>query len=160
MSTLSERVRTILDEHPELDQPGLGRIAGVSKGTVNQWLDGKIKSMKLEYAVRIQKRLGYSALWLVLDEGEQKIPILGSSLNSTNTGQNTILSIESERARRATLLAESLMRATDEMLAVIMHLIDIDQGDSKARTLVLSDIRETLKFFPRTNPGLGKKEAE
>lgn len=92
MSTLSERVRTILDEHPELDQLAFGRIAGVTKGAVTQWLSGDIKSMKLEYAVRIQKRLGYSALWLVLDDGPQKIGKSGPSAKSKKRSQNPPLS--------------------------------------------------------------------
>lgn len=69
MKTLSERVALILREHPELDQIGLGRIAGVTKGTVNQWLDGKIKSMKMDYAVRIERELGYRTAWLVMGDG-------------------------------------------------------------------------------------------
>lgn len=69
MKTLAERVALILREHPELDQIGLGRIAGVTKGTVNQWLDGKIKSMKMGYAARIEKELGYRTAWLVMGDG-------------------------------------------------------------------------------------------
>ncbi|KVU10684.1 hypothetical protein WK62_05315 [Burkholderia ubonensis] len=89
MTTLSERVQLILKEHPDLDQPELGRIAGVTKGTVNQWLDGKIKSMKLEYAARIQRRLGYSAIWLVLDEGDAKLSATADHDASQATRQGT-----------------------------------------------------------------------
>jgi hypothetical protein len=72
MKTLSERVQRIFSEHPELDQAALGRIAGVTKGTVNQWLDGKIKSMKMSYATCIEKELGYRTAWLVMGDGEPK----------------------------------------------------------------------------------------
>ena len=48
--------------------------------------------MKLEYAVRVQKRLGYSALWLVLDEGPQKISGFGTNSKSKNSAQNSPLS--------------------------------------------------------------------
>ncbi|MBA1366240.1 LexA family protein [Burkholderia gladioli] len=71
MNTLDERVRTILKE-TEAEQIELAEAAGVTKGTVTQWLDGKIKSMKLEYAVGIQKRWGYNPVWLVLGSGPKK----------------------------------------------------------------------------------------
>lgn len=69
---LSERIRTVLTEQG-IDQVELARIAGVTKGAVNQWLDGKIQSLKLEYAVGIQTEYGYSAVWLVLGRGEKMI---------------------------------------------------------------------------------------
>ncbi|XLV70958.1 helix-turn-helix domain-containing protein (plasmid) [Ralstonia syzygii subsp. celebesensis] len=68
---LSERIQTVLDEQ-QLDQPALGKVAGVTKATVNQWLLGKIKSLKMEYAVRIQERYGYNTSWLVLGTGPKK----------------------------------------------------------------------------------------
>lgn len=70
---LAERIQLVLDTTPELDQVKLAEVAGVTKGTVNQWLSGQIKSLKLEYAVRIQERFGYNAVWLVMDKGEQKV---------------------------------------------------------------------------------------
>lgn len=72
MNTLDERVKTILKE-TKAEQIELAEAAGVSKGTVTQWLDGKIKSIKLEYAIGIQKRWGYSPVWIVLGEGPKKI---------------------------------------------------------------------------------------
>lgn len=69
---LSERIQKVLDEQ-HLDQPGLGKVAGVTKATVGQWLNGKIKSLKMEYAVRIQERYGYSVSWLVMGKGSERI---------------------------------------------------------------------------------------
>lgn len=69
MSTLSERISKILTELPSLGQSGLVEASGASKSVVNQWLDGKIKSMRLDYALNIEKRLGYDHIWLVLGEG-------------------------------------------------------------------------------------------
>jgi phage repressor protein C with HTH and peptisase S24 domain len=76
---LAERIQTVLDEVEGLDQVKLGEAAGVTKGTVNQWLSGQIKSLKLEYAVGIQERYGYNAVWLVMDKGEKKVKITHSS---------------------------------------------------------------------------------
>jgi hypothetical protein len=70
MKSLSERIEKILKERPELDQVSLGKLAGASKSVVNQWLDGKIKSMRLDYALNIEKTIGYNHIWLVLGEGE------------------------------------------------------------------------------------------
>lgn len=71
MSTLIERIQTILDE-TGAEQNDLAKAAGVTKGTVAQWLSGQIKSMKLEYAVGIQGRFGYNPVWLVLGKGKKK----------------------------------------------------------------------------------------
>lgn len=72
MSTLEERIRTILDE-TGAEQIALADAAGVTKGTVNQWLDGKIKSIKLEYAVGIEEQWGYNPVWVVLGKGVKKL---------------------------------------------------------------------------------------
>ncbi|MBU9579587.1 helix-turn-helix domain-containing protein [Ralstonia mannitolilytica] len=69
---LSERILKILEQE-KIDQPALGKVAGVTKATVNQWIHGRIKSIKMEYAVRIQERYGYSVAWLVLDRGPEKL---------------------------------------------------------------------------------------
>jgi len=69
---LSERIHKVIEEQ-HIDQPTLAKVAGVTKATVNQWLLGKIKSIKMEYAVRIQERYGYSTSWLVLDRGPEKL---------------------------------------------------------------------------------------
>lgn len=69
--TLSERIQTILTE-TGAEAVALGRAAGVTKGTVSQWLSGQIKSIKLEYAVGIQDAFGYNALWIVMEKGPKK----------------------------------------------------------------------------------------
>ncbi|MGG4580311.1 S24 family peptidase [Alcaligenes sp. Me129] len=52
------------------DQIDVAKAAGVSKGTVTQWLDGNIKSIKMENALGIEERFGYSHVWLVLGRGD------------------------------------------------------------------------------------------
>ncbi|EIF30937.1 putative transcriptional regulator [Burkholderia sp. Ch1-1] len=71
---LAERIQTVLDEVDGIDQVKLAEAAGVTKGTVNQWLTGQIKSIKLEYAVGIQERFGYNPVWLVMGKGSKKVP--------------------------------------------------------------------------------------
>jgi hypothetical protein len=96
MSLLSERIRTILDENPDVDQPTLGTYAGVTKGTVNQWLDGKIKSIKLEYAAGIQERLGYNAVWLVLGKGQKRLSKAGTKLTTVDPKPEGAVNLDSD----------------------------------------------------------------
>lgn len=69
MELLIDRVKFILDEHPEIEgvqgQIGLAVAAGASKSVVNQWLSGAIKSMDIKYALKIEEKLGYSHIWLM-----------------------------------------------------------------------------------------------
>lgn len=53
------------------DQVDVAKVAGVSKGTVTQWLDGSIKSIKLEHAMEIEERFGYNHVWIVLGRGDK-----------------------------------------------------------------------------------------
>lgn len=76
MNLLSDRIKQIQDENPDLEQVGLVKISGASKSVVNQWIDGKIKSMRLDFALNIERELGYSHIWLVLGEGDPKQKIL------------------------------------------------------------------------------------
>jgi transcriptional regulator with XRE-family HTH domain len=79
-STLQERIQIVVSDlsYLEVDQVGLANVAGVTKGTVNQWLSGAIKSMKLEYALRIEKKFGYNHRWLVMGERPKLISELHS----------------------------------------------------------------------------------
>ncbi|MGG1947081.1 hypothetical protein AB1286_20070 [Trinickia sp. NRRL B-1857] len=153
MNTLSERVELIFREHPDLDQPALGRIAGVTKGTVNQWLDGKIKSMKMQYAVRIERDLGYRAAWLVMGEPPklvrdvQKIDS-GTVINSPKNPGNEVLSIESVRAERAKLLADELLGVSEEMRALIEKLIQADHEGGAIREMTIAGAGYVLQAVP------------
>lgn len=74
MKLLSERLAHIYKLHPELEgdrgQMGLVKASGASKSTVNQWLNEKIKSIDIMYALRIESSLGFSHIWLMTGLGE------------------------------------------------------------------------------------------
>lgn len=74
-TTLQERARILVDELALLgvDQVDIAVAAGVTKGSVNQWLTGAIKSMKLQYALGIEKRYGYNHKWLVMGDEPKKL---------------------------------------------------------------------------------------
>lgn len=63
-----ERMQTMVDELKQkgVDQVQIAAAAGVTKGTVTQWLDGGIKSIKMENALGLEDAFGYSHVWLVL----------------------------------------------------------------------------------------------
>jgi len=73
MTTLESRIKEVLDENPQIVQTDLASISGASRSVVNQWIDSKIKSMRLDYALEIERALGYSHIWLVLGTGEKKV---------------------------------------------------------------------------------------
>ncbi|ALS63602.1 LexA family protein [Pandoraea apista] len=98
MSTLDQRIQTIIDE-TGAEQIEIATAAGVTKGTVNQWLDGKIKSIKLEYAIGIQKRYGYNAVWIVMGEGDKKVGTAGfANVAPAQVGERRVPLISSVQA--------------------------------------------------------------
>lgn len=82
MENLITRVKSICDELARDDGTGgqvaLASAAGASKSVVNQWLAGKIKSIDINYALEIERTLGYNHIWLMIGKGERKVAI-GSS---------------------------------------------------------------------------------
>lgn len=51
-----------------VDQVDIAKAAGVTKGAVTQWLNGGIKSIKMPYALGIERTYGYNHRWLVMGE--------------------------------------------------------------------------------------------
>lgn len=92
MKLLSERFAHIHRLRPDLEgdrgQTGLVRVSGASKSVVNQWLNDKIKSIDIRYALSIERELGISHIWLMTGDGEPLVPpaIAPSSSQSPNWG--------------------------------------------------------------------------
>lgn len=76
MNDLANRLDLIYKERPDLDgdrgQTGFVKASGASKSVVNQWMNGGIKKMAIEYAMEIERTLGYSHVWLMTGRGEPK----------------------------------------------------------------------------------------
>lgn len=76
MDDLITRVKSICDELAREDGTGgqvaLAAAAGASKSVVNQWLAGKIKSIDINYALEIERSLGYNHIWLMIGKGPRK----------------------------------------------------------------------------------------
>jgi hypothetical protein len=74
MNNLIQRLAHVYDLRPELEgergQIGLVKASGASKSVVNQWLSGAIKSIAIEYALKIEANLGISHVWLMAGIGD------------------------------------------------------------------------------------------
>lgn len=109
MNLLSDRIKLILDEHPELDQVSLGVAASASKAVVNHWIAGRVKSIDIEAALSIEQNLQYNHIWLMTGRGEK----LAS--NNINYGANStifkILHVAEEMNEYKRNLALDLMQA-------------------------------------------------
>lgn len=67
--TLSERVALILEEM-QISQTELAKMAGITRGAVNQWMTAKPgATMKPEPAWTLADKTKYSARWLSIGEG-------------------------------------------------------------------------------------------
>ena len=77
MNLLSTRIRYILDNDFSGDVYGrqiqLSKISGASKSVVNQWINDRIKSLNIDYALNIEKKLGYDHVWLITGKGSMKL---------------------------------------------------------------------------------------
>lgn len=120
---LSERLHTVIAE-TGIDQVELGRVMGVTKGAVNQLLNGSIQSLKLEYALGAQERFGYNAVWLVLGKGPKKGSASpGADTNSANRGGKEALSDEAEQLISWIRRLDGINKQTPEIFRHIAHIL-------------------------------------
>lgn len=68
--TLSQRVLQILEDQ-KINQVDLAKVAGVTRGRVNQWINENRPDavMSPRYAFSIADRFGYEARWVMMGEG-------------------------------------------------------------------------------------------
>lgn len=71
MKLLTDRIHLIMRE-AGIEQADLVEASGASYSVVGQWISGDIKSMRLDYALGIERNLGYSHIWLMINEGPKK----------------------------------------------------------------------------------------
>lgn len=71
MNALADRIKEIRKELG-LNQPELGRLAGVSKGAINQWETGKTQAIKAEYLLKLSRATGYNSEWISSGKGPKK----------------------------------------------------------------------------------------
>lgn len=90
MKTLSERISYLLELIGH-SQTELAKIAGVKPPSVNDWLSGKTRSLKLEPASRLAKHFGIDAMWI-----SKGVGTMGDLSPSTYTRPSVYLAYSKE----------------------------------------------------------------
>lgn len=77
---LSDRIRAALANGSDLSQSGLAKACGISRASVNAWVNGKTDSIDGKYLTTAAYYLGVSAHWLSTGEGPMLPGSRGPSL--------------------------------------------------------------------------------
>ena len=145
---LSERIETILRE-TGTKIGVLGDVAGVSSGTASMWLTGQIKSIKLQYAIKIQRKYGYNATWIVLGEGPKTLVPQSNDLSPTI--QALALRVGALSSQRRARI-ESIISAWLVDAEQLDKLEAIEQGSNPALLCLVGKFRQIL-YSPTRAPG-------
>lgn len=81
---LSDRIRAALANGPGLSQSGLAKACGISRASVNAWVNGKTDSIDGKFLTTAASYLGVSAHWLSIGEGPMR-PGAGETATHANT---------------------------------------------------------------------------
>lgn len=81
---LSDRINAALSGGKGLTQAGLARACGISRASVNAWVNGKTDSIDGKYLTTAAAYLGVSAHWLSTGEGPM-LPEAGEAPIHSNT---------------------------------------------------------------------------
>lgn len=69
LSRLASRLEAGFKENPSVTQTKMAELSDPTDWVLDQLISRKIKSLRLEYAEAMEIALGYSHIWLVIDEG-------------------------------------------------------------------------------------------
>lgn len=81
---LSDRIRAALANGSDLSQSGLAKACGISRASVNAWVNGKTDSIDGKFLTTAASYLGVSAHWLSTGEGPM-LPGAGETAIHANT---------------------------------------------------------------------------
>lgn len=71
---LSDRIRAALANRSDLSQSGLAKACGISRASVNAWVNGKTDSIDGKYLTTAAAYLGVTAHWLSTGKGAMETP--------------------------------------------------------------------------------------
>lgn len=120
MSSLAERADEILSAMPgplRGKKRELAAVAGCTAGLVSQWLNGQTISIGYELAKNIERKLGYSADWLINGKG-QKFVMAQSKSISPSSCISDIPPMVLELASRLMLLPEEKLHALSVLVGM------------------------------------------
>lgn len=112
MKLLSERVKHII-KNAKIEAAEIVTASGASHSVVSQWISGDIKSMNLKYALGIERKYGYNHVWLMINEGPEKVSsdkkIAVSANSDTATADDLVRLVNvfnsSDESQRSLILA-------------------------------------------------------
>ena len=137
MKTLAERVNQIISEL-KTDQVGLAKLAGITKGAVNQWIKSKPSAaMSPVPAYALADKTDYQPRWLMLGEGLEKKTKL-ALVGTEEWKESPEVSIFHDRRK-----------SEDAEMAEVVRLFKTmsDTG----RGMALGKMRDIQKEFPKPN---------
>ncbi|UBQ04479.1 helix-turn-helix transcriptional regulator [Tepidimonas taiwanensis] len=143
-TTLSERVREAMHA-AGMTQAELARRVGIAQPSVNDWLSGKTKRLKLETAVRAAAVLGVRLEWLVWGRGRPREDDHEHDHPSADEGSN---GVTIHAALPVVLDAIAACPHRDELRTLLALLVDHDAPAYRAR------LAELLSAPPSIPPGL------
>ena len=130
--TLEQRIQEILDAG--FTQTDLFRAAGVTKGTANQWLNGRIKSIKLDYAQGIEEATGFIANWIVTGKGEKRIAGFNRTNWSATPTPSTVTAVHPDDEKR------------DDLVYVPESRIEFAAGNGRTAVYELNEDQEPATY--------------
>lgn len=86
-TSLPERLERVLQE-TNMNQPELGKLIGLDKQSINHLLHGRVKRLKMEYALKIAEQTKFSPYWLT--DGVEPVYRSGA-LENSQFYRNTII---------------------------------------------------------------------
>jgi transcriptional regulator with XRE-family HTH domain len=144
LDTLGARLRWAR-KNAQMTQAAASRAVGLSQPTLSDLENDNTKGTSS--IVELASLYGISAQWLKSGRGSPQAQ-RGNDVNSTISGNNPVLSIESIREERAKLLAEKLLYVSEEMRALIEKLLDADQEGGAMREMTIAGTGYVLQAIP------------
>jgi len=119
MNLLSDRIALMLN-NLHVDQVVFGGYAGVSKGAVNHWLTGKVKSINGLAAIKLQRKTGYNAEWIMIGEGEMLLSYGEPGHRVNEYRESNVRQLTPRDKKLSRMLDDALERMNEQGFAVLV----------------------------------------
>lgn len=152
LDTLGARLRWARS-NAQMTQAAAARAVSLSQPTLSDLENDNTKGTTS--LLELAALYGVSAQWLKTGRGAPQAQQT-REVNSSISGNNPVLSIESVREERAKLLAERLLDVSEEMRSLIEKLIEADHEGGAVREMTIAGAGYILQAVPLPQP---KKKA-
>lgn len=128
--SLADRIAEIIRDTP-ITKAALARAAGVTAGSVTQWLTGLTQQIKGPTAAGIQGATGYSAAWIATGKGPKKV------------SQTSVLQLSTAVRERDGVAIHSIPAVLADASDVVIP--QYETGGSMGRGVVLAEQPGVIK---------------